>query len=289
MSTLILPPFRSPYETSICARRVLHTEKCIVTTPCSKYPDILSSCQNNLSCESTSLFTAQIREDAINCKGCVPLDIFTFDKIISKFKAAAIKFDVAYPYGTKHDEFAKVAEAAHTVPDLLVGEVGVKDYGEKENADLAERYKVNKDDFPVVKLFVAGVSEPYTFSDSEFTADNIKKFIRTKSNVHIGLPGCLEAFDKIAAKFSQASDLDVKKALLREAEDLWDNTTGRADQKTAEVYVKTMRKALDKGDDFVSNELKRVQSLAKGKITKEKKEEMQQRINILQSFHHEEL
>jgi Endoplasmic reticulum protein ERp29, C-terminal domain./ERp29, N-terminal domain. len=196
---------------------------------------------------------------------------------------------VAYPYGTKHDEFAKVAEAAHTVPDLLVGEVGVKDYGEKENADLAERYKVNKDDFPVVKLFVAGVSEPYTFSDSEFTADNIKKFIRTKSNVHIGLPGCLEAFDKIAAKFSQANDPDVKKALLREAEDLWDNTTGRADQKTAEVYVKTMRKVLDKGDDFVSNELKRVQSLAKGKISKEKKEEMQQRINILHSFQHDEL
>lgn len=165
----------------------------------------------------------------------------------------------------------------------------MKDYGEKENADLAERYKVNKDDFPVVKLFVDGVSEPCTFSDSEFTADNIKKFIRTKSNVHIGLPGCLEAFDKIAAKFSQAHDPEVKKALLREAEDLWDNTSGRADQKTAEVYVKTMRKALDKGDDFMSNELKRVQSLAKGKISKEKKEEMQQRINILQSFQHEEL
>jgi endoplasmic reticulum protein 29 len=242
-----------------------------------------------LKCIIAIVLHVIVSTDAINCKGCVPLDIFTFDKIISKFKAAAIKFDVAYPYGTKHDEFAKVAEAAHTVPDLLVGEVGVKDYGEKENADLAERYKVNKDDFPIVKLFVAGVSEPYTFSDSEFTADNIKKFIRTKSNVHIGLPGCLEAFDKIAAKFSQATDPDVKKALLREAEDLWDNTTGRADQKTAEVYVKTMRKALDKGDDFVSNELKRVQSLAKGKISKEKKEEMQQRINILQSFQHEEL
>jgi len=243
----------------------------------------------HLKCIIAIVLYVIVSTDAINCKGCVPLDIFTFDKIISKFKAAAIKFDVAYPYGTKHDEFAKVAEAAHTVPDLLVGEVGVKDYGEKENADLAERYKVNKDDFPVVKLFVAGVSEPYTFSDTEFTADNIKKFIRTKSNVHIGLPGCLEAFDKIAAKFSQATDPDVKKALLREAEDLWDNTTGRADQKTAEVYVKTMRKALDKGDDFVSNELKRVQSLAKGKISKEKKEEMQQRINILQSFQHEEL
>lgn len=243
----------------------------------------------HLKCIIAIILHVIVSADAINCKGCVPLDIFTFDKIISKFKAAAIKFDVAYPYGTKHDEFAKVAEAAHTVPDLLVGEVGVKDYGEKENADLAERYKVNKDDFPIVKLFVAGVSEPYTFLDSEFTADNIKKFIRTKSNVHIGLPGCLEAFDKIAAKFSQATDPDVKKALLREAEDLWDNTTGRADQKTAEVYVKTMRKALDKGDDFVSNELKRVQSLAKGKISKEKKEEMQQRINILQSFQHEEL
>jgi hypothetical protein len=36
------------------------------------------------------------------------LDNLTFDKLLSKFDASLIKFDVAYPYGDKHEEFAKV-------------------------------------------------------------------------------------------------------------------------------------------------------------------------------------
>ncbi|GLH05240.1 hypothetical protein R5R35_010487 [Gryllus longicercus] len=236
-----------------------------------------------------SLFSQLIYADAINCKGCVPLDSYSFDKIISKFKAAVIKFDVAYPYGAKHDEFAKVAETTYSIPELLVGEVGVKDYGEKENSDLAERYKVNKDDFPVIKLFVAGKDEPVTFTNSDFTADNIKKFIRSNSEVYVGLQGCIDKFDALANKFVKTADTDLKKIILREAEDMWDKTSGRADQKAAEVYVKTMRKSLEKGDDFIEKEMKRVQNLAKGKVSKEKKEEILQRINILQSFKHDEL
>lgn len=212
-----------------------------------------------------------------------------FLQVTSKFKASVIKFDVAYPYGAKHDEFAKVAEDTHMIPDLLVGEVGVKDYGEKENSDLAEKYKVNKDDFPVVKLFVSGKDDPITFTNEDFTADNIKKFIRSNTNIYIGLPGCLQQFDNLAASFSKAKDKDSKKSLLRDAEDLWDKTSGRADQQKAETYVKTMRKALEKGDEFIDAEMKRVQNLAKGKLSKDKKQEMQYRINILQSFAHDEL
>ena len=46
---------------------------------------------------------------AMNCKGCTPLDSLTFDKMVNSFRASIIKFDVAYPYGEKHDEFAKVS------------------------------------------------------------------------------------------------------------------------------------------------------------------------------------
>ena len=63
---------------------------------------------------------------AINCPGCTPLDELTFDKIIKKFNASIIKFDVAYPYGEDHDEFAKIAKEASDVADLFVGEVGIK-------------------------------------------------------------------------------------------------------------------------------------------------------------------
>ncbi|XP_071447870.1 endoplasmic reticulum resident protein 29 [Hetaerina americana] len=230
--------------------------------------------------------------EAINCKGCIPLDSYTFDKVISKFKASVIKFDVAYPYGPKHDEYAKVSEAAFTIPDLLVGEVGVKDYGDQENSDLAERYKVSKEDFPVIKLFVEGKKDPYTYSpdtSEEFTADNIKKFIRSTSGLYIGLPGCLENFDRLVTNFLSETDEKAQRKLLRDAEDLWDKAKGRSEQKAAETYVKLIRKVLEKGKGFVDGEIKRVEGIIKGKVNKEKKEEMQNRINILQSFRRDEL
>ncbi|KAF4516961.1 hypothetical protein B566_EDAN005562 [Ephemera danica] len=225
---------------------------------------------------------------SVYCKGSVPLDTFSFDKVIPKFKASLVKFDVAYPYGPKHEEFTKVAEAAHMLQDLLVAEVGVKDYGEKENADLADKFNIKKEDFPVVKLFVEGKSEPFTFENSEFNADEIKKFIRSNSGVYIGLPGCLEKFDKLAIKFA-GSNTEERRKILREAEDLWDAATGKSEQKAAEVYVKTMRRVIDKGDEFVGSEMQRVQNILQGKVAKEKKEEMQYRVNILQSFQKEEL
>ena len=45
-------------------------------------------------------------------------------------------------------EFEKVAIDGAEVDELLVGEVGVKDYGDKDNEDLADRFGAKKDDFP---------------------------------------------------------------------------------------------------------------------------------------------
>ncbi len=79
-------------------------------------------------------------QSGINCRGCTPLDSHTFDKLVSHFRFALVKFDAAYPYGLRHEQFAKVAAEAGKFQDLLVGEVGIKDYGEKDNEELAERY-----------------------------------------------------------------------------------------------------------------------------------------------------
>merc|ERR1711892_858799 len=83
---------------------------------------------------------------AINCAGCTPLDVLSFDKLINQFRASLVKFDVAYPYGDQHDEFAKVAKDAADAGDLFVGEVGIKDY--------AEKFELTKDYYPTAFLFV---------------------------------------------------------------------------------------------------------------------------------------
>eukprot|EP00092_Neocalanus_flemingeri_P005177 GFUD01005569.1.p1 GENE.GFUD01005569.1~~GFUD01005569.1.p1 ORF type:complete len:248 (-),score=65.70 GFUD01005569.1:93-836(-) len=223
---------------------------------------------------------------AINCPGCTPLDGLSFDKIVHKFRASLVKFDVAYPYGDQHDEFAKVAKDAAEVGDLFIGEVGIKDYAEKDNQELAERFEITKDDYPTAILFVKnaeGKVENFRFV-GEFKADSLKNFLRQKSGIYLPLPGCIEEFDLLVDKLIKSSKEEQKK-VLREAEDLWDKVHGPKMHKRADIYVKIMRKIVDIDISFVKKEEERLKKITGGKkITPEKKEEMEERLNILKSF-----
>ena len=225
---------------------------------------------------------------AINCAGCTPLDEISFDKIVNKFKASLIKFDVAYPYGEEHEAFATIAKDSLDSEDLFIGEVGVKDYAERDNERLAERFGVSKEDFPAVVLFVQveggkeGSLLHYRFGD-KLTADGLKKFVRQKSGIYLSLPGCIEQFDKLVDKLLAAPESD-RQAVLKEAEDLWDKTHGPRMAKRADIYVKLMRKVVAAGPGFVAKETQRVKKLLGGKISVEKKEELEEKSNILKSF-----
>ncbi|KAK3908947.1 Endoplasmic reticulum resident protein 29 [Frankliniella fusca] len=219
----------------------------------------------------------------------LPRKIFRYLQVTGKFPVSIVKFDVAYPYGPKHDAFNKMAESAKSAPDVLVAEVGIKDYGDKENSDLAERFKIDKEQYPVVKLFVEG-KDPIDFKESTdegFTADNLIRFIRANSGKYIGLPGCLEEFDKIASKFNAAKKENERKEYLREAQGLVGRIEKIEDRKTGEVYVKMMQRMLEKGEGFVDDEEKRLNKLISGKLSKEKKTDMGHRLNILRAFRDE--
>lgn len=73
------------------------------------------------------------------CKGCVNLDEYNFEKIVNRFKVTVAKFDVIYPYGEKHNAFAALAEELAHNNDLVFAQIGVKDYGDRENEALAKR------------------------------------------------------------------------------------------------------------------------------------------------------
>ena len=231
------------------------------------------------------LFTASTSL-AINCPGCTPLDELSFDKLISKFYASLIKFDVAYPYGDEHEEFAKIAKEAAESPDLFIGEVGIKDYADRDNEALKKRFNINKDDYPVAILFVHNkdekILEKYTY-DGKFTAEDLKKFVRKNSGIYLPLPGCIEEFDKLVDKLLVVSK-DERAGVLTEAEVLWDKTHGPRMSKRADIYVKIMRKIVDSDTDFVTKEVERVNKLLKGKVSADKKEELEEKMNILKSF-----
>ncbi|XP_012273119.1 endoplasmic reticulum resident protein 29 [Orussus abietinus] len=224
---------------------------------------------------------------AEDCKGCVPLDSYSFDKVISKFKAALVKFDVAFPYGEKHEQFGKIAAATKDSPDLLVAEVGIKDYGNKDNSDLAKRYDIKKENFPAVRLFLQGKTEPLKFiaeKDEDFNANNIKRFVRAKTDIYLGLPGCIEQLDKLAEEFKTANEKDRKEILNRAK--IYEQTLPEEQRAATKVYVKTMERILERGDIFIQTEETRISGLLKENLPTEKKRAMENRRNILQSFTH---
>ncbi|CAK1590156.1 unnamed protein product [Parnassius mnemosyne] len=230
-----------------------------------------------------AIFTAFFVSEATAASGSVELDEYSFDKVINKFEAALVKFDVAFPYGDKHDAFVAIAKDSKDVQELLVAEVGVKDYGEKDNEVLAKKYGATKDNFPLVKLFVKGKSEPIQFDDSKgFTSDELRRFVREKTGLYLSLPGCIKDLDKLAAKFMKAVK-DERKPILKEAEDILKKVSEK-DSISGKIYKTIMEKILEKGDEFTKSEYDRVKKLLSGKISDEKKKELGVRLNILQSF-----
>lgn len=163
-------------------------------------------------------------------RGCIELDDLTFDRVLQRYPdGALIKFDVAYPYGDKqqvYEQFAAdVAASAGGLGalDLLVGCVGIKDYGEKDGATLAKRFAVTAD-YPDVQLFVGGATgRRVRFPSSEpFTAEALKQFVRHNSRINLGLAGCVPELDRLAAELVgqlQLGEADEVDGTLAKARD----------------------------------------------------------------------
>lgn len=143
------------------------------------------------------------------CRGCVELDELTFDKVIKRFPYTLAKFDIAYPYGDKHEAFSQFSTeiAENNVADLLVSVIGIKDYGEKENEALGKRFSV-RTVFPDIKLFRNDSFATWTNypEGREISVDNLKQFVREHTTLYIGLNGCIREFDEIAGRFVKAPD-----------------------------------------------------------------------------------
>lgn len=232
-------------------------------------------------------------------KGSIQLDSLTFDKVrdeqctfsqahaflpqvVSKFDAALVKFDTQYPYGEKQDVFVQVAQDVAGSESLLVAEVGVQDFGEKENSDLAEKYGITKSKFPALLLFRSSQQKPIVF-DKDWKADNIKDFIRSEAGIRLVLDKCLAQFDELAEKFVQADEKE-RAAVLKQVTAAASKLETDEDKGIADNYVKLMHKVVERGDKFIASEEERVKNLMQGKISAAKKTQLQARLNVLQSF-----
>ena len=79
-------------------------------------------------------------------------------------------------YGEKQDQFKSFAEHVASTKNLIVAEIPITDYGDKENEPLAKEYGVTKSDFPAYKLFLKGRSKPIDYSGDK-TENDLKRFL----------------------------------------------------------------------------------------------------------------
>ncbi len=84
--------------------------------------------------------------------------------------------------------------------------------------------------------------------------------------------------------FLATSDVPARKKTVEKAQAKADSYTEELIKTRALVYVKTFQKMLEKGDDFVHSELKRVDTLLEGKVSDKKKAQLRDRSNILTSI-----
>lgn len=214
-------------------------------------------------------------------RGVLSLDSLTFDKIIDGSRPVVVKFDKQYAYGDKEDAFKAFAtEMAGST--LVVAEVGVQDYGDKENDDLREKYGVSAEDFPVFKIFTPSSSEPLTFSGDVISTDELKLWAKKSAGVRVGLKGALPTYDDIAEMLMQGK-IKAEEAVLK-GKAAMAGIKDETAKKTAELYTKMYTKVGKEGKVFVAKEAKRVERLLNGSLSDAKKKMLQLRKNLLASF-----
>jgi len=219
---------------------------------------------------------------AYNDRGILKLDNTTFDRVIDGSKTVFVRFDKEYSYGDEHDAWKKfAAEVGDSSADMMVGDVGVSEYGDKDNADISERFSIKTEDFPQYRLFMKGSGSSTT--PISYTGDKkyegFLRFVQEKAGVWVGLPGQVKELDTLAKAFMTGD----KAATLGKAEAAAKMLDAK-DADSAKYYVKVMQKASDKAD-FVAKESERLQKMIDdGSVKPDKKAQFGRRLNILSSF-----
>jgi endoplasmic reticulum protein 29 len=216
-------------------------------------------------------------------RGILKLDNTTFDRIVDGSKNVLVRFDKEYSYGDDHDawkEFAKTV--GESSADAMICDVGVSEYGDKDNKDIADRFGVSSDNFPTYLLWKKGESSAATPKkfDGNKKSDEFLRFLQSEAGVWVGLPGQIKEFDALAKEFKGASD----KAKIKGKAEAAAKKVDEKDTDAAKYYVKVMTKAAaDTG--FIEKETARLKKMMDdGSVKAAKKEQFGRRLNMLSSF-----
>lgn len=217
------------------------------------------------------------------------LNSLTFNKTLQAYSFSFVKFDSSNP--KRHEAFEKLSFDLMENSKILMAEVRITGFGSPLNLDLAKRFNLTQGMLPELIFFrkrrLKGKKFDYetTRYGGEMSLEHFKKFLKRKSGIWLGLPGCIEEFDALADEFMENSDqLPNLNDILEKVEKM---VTNLPDEKviSGEKYLKFMKLIISKGKGFISSEEERLTKLlADSNLRQEKSQDLTKTLNILRSF-----
>lgn len=223
----------------------------------------------------------------VHVVGSVDVDEMTFDPVVAAWHAQGdeytvlVKFDKQYAYGESEEEFKAFAQMARHADTLLIVVVGISEIDTGQNLVLRDRFEIDEYKYPHYKVFRSD-GTIYSHKSRSRRAEDLVRLVRAQGGVYIGLEGCLEDWDERAAVFMASQDRDP--LLLDAADAIGEMEEGSVDRSTAEIYRVIMAKVVERGDDFVKTEYKRVKKLLREDMSDAKRAKLELRRNVLSSF-----
>jgi len=177
--------------------------------------------------------------------------------------------------------YEKVAEAFKAESNCVVAKVDAD-----SEHDLAKRFGVSG--YPTIKFFSKTNKEGEEYSGGRSEQDFID-YLNAKCQTHRISGGALDdeagritAFDDMVKNFMNSKD--ERESVIAAAKESADKEEDPKYKKSADYYVKYMKKVTEKGDAYPEKEVKRLESLMSGSMSTDKLDSIVTRKNILKQF-----
>lgn len=224
-------------------------------------------------------------DPTVGLKGVHDLTPDTFDKHVNGAKHALVEFYAPWCGHCKRmtGEFKSLGEMIEADP-ALKSRVVVAKVNADEHRSLGERFGVRG--FPTIKWFSRGKpvnSDSAKAYEGARTADKFMEYIKAALEEDKGFAR-VEELDALARKFVDAA-AKKKAAVVTEAEKAAKAIKDAAAKANGELYVKLMKKAVEKGDEWFAKESSRLERMiGSGSVAAGKVDEMSKKLSVLSAF-----
>lgn len=232
-------------------------------------------------------------------KGVALLDAVTFSKVVPHNELGVMLLiwneGMKGDYGADsmvddYSSFAEMAEFKGESENVLFTQLVVNNWANK-NLSIQIDPTLETYEFPRIYYFHPGSERPVPYP--RYTTSNqiaLNRFLGSATTFYLGVPGTQKNMYHLAKEFIFTETQEDMQNVLQKTIQTVERLTmemGGTWREYGYYYIKTMQKVIENGKEHLSREIERLEDLVSDltkKISIEKRQELQERVNILHNF-----